>query len=406
MKIHPNRGVRPAADGASSPSRPAALDPLAEQSPQLTAAPRPPEPSALRGWIARRLLGWFIQNQRWLPWRRDRDPYHIWVSEVMLQQTQVATVIPYFERFLQAFPTLSALAAADEQEVLRLWEGLGYYRRARDLHRAARHLAAAERGTFPNDAERLRGVPGMGRYTVNAILSQAFDRRLPILEANSQRVLCRLFGRIEDPRRAPLRGWLWRAAEEVLPRQRVGPFNQALMELGALVCTPAAPNCGECPLRTKCHARRLGLQESIPYRPTAPQTVDVQESAVVLRQGPRVLLVQRPEGGRWARMWEFPHGELTNGETHEQAALRLLRTLTGFDGQLGRELTTIRHGVTRFAITLVCFEANALDGEFRSSFYQQARWLEPIELSAHPVSAPQRRLARLLSEPGRQQHLF
>jgi A/G-specific adenine glycosylase len=356
--------------------------------------------------MSRRLLAWFAENQRRLPWRRDRDPYRIWVSEVMLQQTQVATVVPYFERFVQAFPTLSALAAADEQEVLRLWEGLGYYRRARDLHRAARQLVAAHGGVFPNDPARLRGVPGMGRYTINAVLSQAFDRRLPILEANSQRVLCRLFGRTEDPQRAPLKGWLWNAAEEVLPRKRAGQFNQALMELGALVCTPSAPRCGECPLRTKCQARQLGLQESIPYRAPPPQTVAVQEAAVVLRQGPRVLLVQRPDSSRWARMWEFPHGELVKGETHEQAAVRLLRELTGFAGRLGPELTTIRHGVTRFAITLVCFEATYLGGYFRSAFYQKARWLEPAELSAYPVSSPQRRLARLLAEPGRQQRLF
>ena len=368
--------------------------------------PKPPEPSDLRGWIARRLLGWFAQKQRRLPWRRDRDPYRIWVSEVMLQQTQVVTVVPYFERFLQTFPTLTALAAADEQEVLRLWEGLGYYRRARDLHRAARQLVATHGGTFPNNPERLRGVPGMGRYTVNAVLSQAFDRRLPILEANSQRVLCRLFGQASDPQRAPLRGWLWHAAETILPHKRAGQFNQALMELGALVCTPSEPRCDECPLRTKCHAHRLGAQASIPYRSPAPQTVAVQEAAVVLRQGLRVLLVQRPDRGRWSRMWEFPHGEIAAGETHEAAALRLLRELTGFDGQLGPELTTIRHGVTHFAITLVCFEGIYRGGEFRSSFYQQARWLEPSELAAHPVSAPQRRLARLLLQTGRQQHLF
>src|SRR5262245_53672998 len=317
-----DRGARPTRNGASPPAKSLPEPHLARSSSQSSrSTSTPPEPFTLRRWMTRRLLGWFAEKQRRLPWRRDRDPYRIWVSEVMLQQTQVATVIPYFERFLQAFPTLSTLAAADEQEVLRLWEGLGYYRRARDLHAAARQLIAADGGAFPNDPEQLRGVPGMGRYTVNAVLSQAFDRRLPILEANSQRVLCRLFGRTEDPQRAPLRGWLWRAAEEVLPRQRVGAFNQALMELGALVCTPTAPRCDECPLRTKCHARRMGLQESIPYRPAAPQTVDVQEAAIVLRQGPRVLLVQRPERGRWARMWEFPHGELSEGETHEQAAL-------------------------------------------------------------------------------------
>src|SRR5262245_21076386 len=178
-----------------------------------------PLSSDFRRWLARQLLGWFERSQRDLPWRHDRDPYRIWLSEVMLQQTQVATVVPYFERFLKRFPTLSDLATADEQEVLRLWEGLGYYRRARNLHRAARHLRDGHDGVFPSDPAALDGVPSMGRYTVNAVLSQAFDLRLPILEANSQRVLCRLFGRTEDPTRNPLKKWLWQTAEEVLPRR-------------------------------------------------------------------------------------------------------------------------------------------------------------------------------------------
>src|SRR5437764_8877912 len=177
--------------------------------------------------LHRRLLGWFDRHRRDLPWRRDRDPYRVWVSEVMLQQTQVATVVPYFERFLRAFPTLPDLAAADEQDVLRLWEGLGYYRRARDLHRAARRLVADHGGLVPDDPAALAGLPGLGRYTRNAVLSQAFDRRLPILEANSQRVLSRLFARGEDPRGGPARRWLWQAAEELLPARQAGAFNQA-----------------------------------------------------------------------------------------------------------------------------------------------------------------------------------
>jgi A/G-specific adenine glycosylase len=324
----------------------------------------------------------------------------------MLQQTQVATVVPYFERFVQAFPTLADLAAADEQEVLRRWEGLGYYRRARDLHRTARLLVAEHASRFPDDPAALRRLPGLGQYTCNAVLSQAFDLRLPILEANSQRVLSRFFGRPDDPRRGPARRWLWRAAEELLPRRRAGTFNQALMELGALLCTPTAPKCSECPLAARCAARRDGLQESIPARPPAPTPTAVRETAVVVRRKGRVLLAQRPEGGRWAGLWEFPHGPLHEGETHEAAADRLLRELTGLRARRGPELMTIRYGITRFQITMVCFEAVHQAGAFRSSFYRQGVWVRPEELAAYPVSAPQRQLAQALTAPHRQRRLF
>src|SRR5437763_3122971 len=225
--------------------------------------------SRLRRRVRSRLLRWFDRHQRPLPWRRDRDPYRVWVSEVMLQQTTVAAVVPYFERFLAAFPTLADLAAADEQAVLRLWEGLGYYRRARHLHRAARQLVREYGGRLPDDAEVWRGLPGVGRYILGAVLSQAFGRRLPIVEANSLRVLCRLFGQRGDPRGGPVQKWLWAKAAELLPAKRAGDFNQALMELGALVCTPAAPKCDVCPLAKECVARREGAQAEIPARPAA-----------------------------------------------------------------------------------------------------------------------------------------
>jgi A/G-specific adenine glycosylase len=376
--------------------------------PPASAPPDDPDrvPPALRRWVAPRLLAWFDRHQRDLPWRRDRDPYRIWVSEVMLQQTQVATVVPYFERFVRAWPTLADLAAADEQEVLRLWEGLGYYRRARDLHRTARLLAAAPGGRFPDDPSALCGLPGLGRYTRNAVLSQAFDLRLPILEANSQRVLSRLLGRADDPGRGPARRRLWRAAEDLLPARRAGAFNQALMELGALVCTPTNPNCPDCPLAARCAARRDGTQGSIPARPPAPAAVEVREAAVVVRKKGRVLLVQRPDTGRWAGMWEFPHGPLENGETYEEAADRVLRELTGLRARRGPEVLTVRHGVTRFQITMVCFEAEYRAGAFRSSFYRQGVWVAPKGLAAYPVSAPQRRLAQTLTAPDRQRRLF
>jgi A/G-specific adenine glycosylase len=324
----------------------------------------------------------------------------------MLQQTTVAAVIPYFERFLRAFPTLADLAAASEQGVLRMWEGLGYYRRARDLHRAARQLAAQHGGAIPDDPNMVRELPGMGRYTVGAVLSQAFDRRLPVLEANSLRVLCRLFGRTDDPRRRPAQRWLWQVAEDLLPARGAGDFNQALMELGALLCTPTAPRCGDCPLADDCVARRLGLQDSIPAKATPPRITEVRESAVVVRHGPRVLLVQRPESAsRWANLWEFPHGPLLDGELHEDAALRLAREAS-LELTLGPELLTVRHGVTRFRITIVCFEAEYEGGEFHSDFYPQGRWVGPQQLTNYPVSAPQRRLARTLIAPARQRSLF
>jgi A/G-specific adenine glycosylase len=322
----------------------------------------------------------------------------------MLQQTQVATVIPYFERFLAAFPTVHALAGADEQEVLRLWEGLGYYRRARDLHQAARRQVNEQGGQLPDDPEAWRHLPGIGRYMLGAILSQAFDRRLPIVEANSLRVLCRLFGQTADPRRGEGQRWLWETAEALLPRKQVGDFNQALMELGALVCTPA-PRCEACPLTGLCVARRLSLQHQVPRRPVAPEAVEVQEAAVIVHRGDQVLLAQRPATGRWANMWEFPHGPLQADETHETAALRLLRQLTGMSADLGAEVQTVRHGVTHHRITMVCFESRYRRGTFHSPYYTAGRWLETAELASYPVSAPQRLLTQALLGQ-RQRQLF
>ncbi|HEV3259843.1 MAG TPA: A/G-specific adenine glycosylase [Gemmataceae bacterium] len=346
--------------------------------------------------LRRRLLAWFDRCRRDLPWRHTRDPYPIWVSEVMLQQTQAATVVRFFERFLDAFPTLAALAAADEQDVLRQWQGLGYYRRARDLHRGARHLAAHHGARIPDDPELLAGVPGVGRYTLGAVLSQAFDRRLPILEANSRRVLCRLFGLRESPDRGHVMRRLWEIAEALLPRRRVGDFNQSLMELGALICT-SVPDCPACPVADDCVAHRLGLQAQIPARPARKEPVHVHEVAVVVHRGRQVLLVQRPEGGRWAGLWEFPRGPVAAAETHEEAAARLVPGLTGVRTRLGPKLATLRHSVTHHRIALVCFEATYRGGTFRPGSYRQGRWAEREALAVFPVSAPQRRLIKALA---------
>jgi len=356
--------------------------------------------------LRRRLLAWFDANRRDLPWRRDRDPYSIWVSEVMLQQTQVATASGYFRDFLAAFPTIADLAAADEQDVLRTWEGLGYYRRARDLHRAAR-IVVAEHGGIPKDPEAWERLPGVGRYIRNAVLSQAFDLRLPVLEANTRRVLARFFGQRGDLGKSQVQESLWRGAEALLPRRRVGDFNQALMELGALVCTANSPRCNECPLIRQCVAKRNGLQAEIPVKARRPAPLEVREVAVVVRRGGTVLLAQRPSNApRWANMWEFPHLALAPGETHEEGALRILTEVLDLQVELGEDVLTIRHGVTRFRITMVCYEAAYRGREFRSKFYSQALWLEPHQLADYPVSAPQRRLAQTLAAAARQRRLF
>ena len=272
-----------------------------------------------RGW-AKRLLDWFAANRRDLPWRRDRDPYRIWVSEVMLQQTVAATVVPYFEHFLQAFPTLTDLAAADEQDVLRLWEGLGYYRRARDLLRTARVLAATNGGRFPNDPKSLHGLPGLGRYTRNAVLSQAFDQRLPILEANSVACWPGCSAAPATRAAAPNNAGCGPRPKRCCRRAAPAISTRLLWSQGALVCTPQSPRCGECPLAKDCVARWLGLQAVVPARVPAREPTLVREAAVVVRRGKQVLLLQRPPDGRWASLWEFPHASLAEGETSDDGA--------------------------------------------------------------------------------------
>ena len=363
-------------------------------------------PRTLTG-LRAKLLAWFDRHRRDLPWRADRDPYRVWVSEVMLQQTTVAAVVPYFNRFMAALPTVEALAAADEQQVLKLWEGLGYYRRARHLHAAARRLVADHPGGLPDDPAVWAELPGVGRYILGAVLSQAFGRRLPIVEANSLRVLARLFGYRGDPREGEGKAWVWAAAEAVLPAKRVGDFNQAVMELGALVCTPTTPDCPRCPLAGVCEANRLGLQGVIPPPKKPKESVFVNEVGVVIRDGEKVLLCQRPaDAGRWQNMWEVPHAAVGTDEPPGAAAARVAKELTGLEVAPGPELMTIKHGVTRYAITLTCVEAAVRGGAFASAFYAAGRWLTPAELADYPVSSPQRKLMTTLAHPPAQRRLF
>lgn len=351
----------------------------------------------------RSLLAWFRRNARDLPWRRTRDPYAIWVSEIMLQQTQVATVVNYFSRFMQAFPTVGDLAAADEQQVLRLWEGLGYYRRARQLHRAAQIVVAEQAGKIPRDIERLRGLPGIGRYTAGAIASIAWDAREPILEANTIRLLSRLLAYRGDPRSSAGQELLWRFTGSLLPRREAGMFNQALMELGSEICTPRSPRCDECPLRTLCPTREMGLQDSIPSAAKRPRYEDIVEAAVVVFRGEQVLLRRCGPDERWAGLWDFPRFPLANdagdGAGLDQVIAASVAALTGIRIRPRHLLATIKHGVTRFRITLHCHAADYLSGEIHQGNGAELRWVAPHQLPEYPLSSTGRRISdRLVND--------
>lgn len=355
-------------------------------------------PPSWRQQLRRRLLAWFDRHAEDMPWRQTRDPYAIWVSEIMLQQTQVATVVPYYHRFLAALPDIEALATAKEEQVLRLWEGLGYYRRARQLRRAAQVIVAEHGGDFPRDVKQVEALPGIGRYTAGAILSIAFDQRLPILEANTLRLYSRWAGLRVDPRRTPGEKFLWDFATTLLPRKKVGIFNQAAMELGRLVCLPKRPDCEACPVARLCAARADDAVDVIPLPAVRTPYEDRSEVAVVIRRGQEVLLRRCGIGERWAGLWDFPRFVVvgpTAADARREIGEQVLR-MTGLTVEAGSQLTTIRHGVTRFRITLHCFEATRIAGRRRSSAELPTAWVRPKGLDDYPLSSTGRRIARML----------
>lgn len=315
----------------------------------------------------------------------------------MLQQTQVETARPYFERFLDAFPTVADLAAADEQRVLQLWEGLGYYRRARSLHAAARVVVEEHEGRMPGDAASLQALPGVGRYTAGAIASIAYDEPAPILEANTIRLLTRLTAYDGEPTSTAGQRFLWRVAEALVPRKFPGRFNQALMELGALVCTPREPACDACPLAGECRARHDGVVDRLGPTTKKLAYTDAREAAVVVWRGDRVLLRQCGEGERWAGLWDFPRFPI-DAEGPLFAAEEIAAKVydqTGVRCEPGPLLTTIRHGVTRFRITLECYEATRTGGRLRQK-PTPAEWVTLTELGDRPLSVTGRKLAERL----------
>lgn len=331
----------------------------------------------------RSLLAWYGQNARDLPWRRSRDPYAIWISEIMLQQTQVKTVIPYYRRWLEQFPTVESLAAAEREAVLKAWEGLGYYARARNLHRAAEAIAGEYGGTFPQDLAAVLALPGIGRTTAGGILSAAFNQRVPILDGNVKRVLARLVGLQMPLKQAESN--LWELSEVLLDPEHPRDFNQALMDLGATVCTPKQPGCLLCPWRDRCQAHLQGLQGSIPMRETtAPIPHKHIGVAAIWNDRGQILVDRRPAEGLLGGLWEFPGGKIEPGETVEECIFREIKEELEIAIEVGPHLITVEHAYSHFRVTLYVHHCRYLGGEPKPLECDEIRWVMPSELASLP----------------------
>jgi len=317
----------------------------------------------------------------------------VWVSEIMLQQTRVETVIPYFERWMNRFPSVQELAVASEQEVLSLWEGLGYYSRARNLHKAARIVVDKYSGELPQDLSALRKLPGIGRYTVGAIASMAFSLDVATLDGNLRRVFSRVFN-VSEPADAPVgEKILWALAEKHLPKGHAGDYNQALMDLGATLCLSHNPACLDCPLRDLCKARALGLQEQRPVLKPKAKVPHYIVTAAILKRDGKVLIAKRPSKGLLGGMWEFPGGKVKRGETFETCLTREIREELGAEIHVGEAFGIYRHAYTHFRITLHAFLCELKDGEPRPVEAASLAWVVPAELGNYPMGKVDRQIA-------------
>ena len=376
--------------------------------------------SAWRGRVRKNLGKWFQQHARTLPWRSEPTPYNVWVSEIMLQQTQVATVLPYFERFLKRFPHIEKLADADDETLLAIWQGLGYYRRVRLMRDAARHMTQHHRGQFPTRFEDILALPGIGRYTAGAIASIALEQRRPIVEGNTVRVFARWTALRTPPREKNAERFLWHFAESMLPRTRPGDFNQAAMELGALVCR-VKPQCDVCPVKAQCAARDLGITDQVPGKVSTVQYESRQEYAFVIA-GPRpsdvphraasgehassletsYLLHRRPDRGRWAGLWDWPR-PIDRVFDSPESALDAVVEQSNRPCELGVRLTTIHHGVTKYRITLDVHRAtlrcgDGKPGEPAGDLPEHWRWATLEEMRSLPMPVTANQIAEQLTK--------
>jgi A/G-specific adenine glycosylase len=345
--------------------------------------------------IPRLLLDWYRTNKRDLPWRRTKDPYRIWVAEIMLQQTRVDTAIPYYERFLKKFPDVKALARARVDDVLKAWENLGYYSRARHLHEAARAVVKQFGGTIPEEMGDLRKLPGVGAYTAGAILSIAFGRRFAAVDGNVIRVIARLFAIEEPVDGKEMKKKIEGIAQRLVPADDPGHYNQALMDLGSGVCTPRGPDCPICPLAGVCIARKKGLQEGIPSKKKAAAVPHREAVAAVLRNDAgEILVVKRPQRGLLGGLWSFPGNALAEGDAPAATLRKALREELGLKVVPGKELFRVEHGYSHFSITVRVFDGGLRKATPTPMGNVKFRWAGPKDFARLALSSLERKILK------------
>ena len=334
--------------------------------------------------LRKRLLQWFYNDQRDLPWRKNRNPYRIWVSEIMLQQTRVETVIPYYQRFLREFPSIKALANAQEERVLKLWEGLGYYTRARNLHKAAKRIVENYQGIFPDTFDEIKSLPGIGLYTAGAIASIAFGIPAPALDGNVKRVLSRLFA-VEE--------WIDKSTTverfhdyllRMISADDPGSFNESMMELGARICLPKKPLCQDCPVSTLCEANLQNRQSDFPLKKPKKKIPHYEVVAAAIHKNGKYLLGKRPDSSMLAGLWEFPGGKVEEGETHEEALAREIKEELDIDVKVNEFLVSVDHAYSHYTVTLHLYRCEHLQGKPKNLYHSEVKWIPRKQFDQYP----------------------
>lgn len=348
------------------------------------------------------LLAWYETHQRDMPWRGSPDPYAVWISEIMLQQTRVDQVRPYYDRFMKRFPTVEALGMASREEVLKAWEGMGYYARARNLHRAAGQIVERHEGKIPDNPAQISVLPGIGPYTAAAVLSIAYGRDCPVIDGNVVRVLSRLFHLTDDPAAAAAKKQMAALAERLLVSGRAGDFNQAMMELGATVCTPRQPDCGGCPVSSFCLARReLPDPSVLPRKQPRKQRPHHHVAAGIVHRGDDILIVRRPMDGLLGGLWEFPGGKSEDESALEEFLRNDLKRKLGIEIRVGQALATVRHAFTHFEMTLHGYDCTYHGGEARHRDGNDCRWIRFEEYEQYAFPRAHIRLIETMKESER-----